>query len=124
MLTDKISSIEDGRIYGASNYSGGKVAFIDADLFSGYYDQALGSRNYGSYTAAHEFGHLAGLEHSSNYFNIMRSNGMFYGTNAGQLRTIYNKWEKNELNKYSNYMFNGMRKKRPNVGRAYIYVRP
>ncbi len=123
VLTDKISKIKDGEIYGASNYPGGKVSFINADYFSGIYDEILGSRNYGSFTAAHEFGHLAGLEHSRNLFNLMRSNGMFYGINASQLRTIYNKWGRGNLNMGTNYILNPIGQKRPNTGFAGIYIK-
>ena len=90
VLTDKITEIKGGKIYGASNYIGGKVAFIGASLFSGIYDEMLGSRNYGSFTAAHEFGHLIGLEHDKSPFNVMRSNGKFYNIKKTQLRRIYN----------------------------------
>ena len=63
VLTDKIIQPNDGHTYGMSNDFGSTVAFIEAGLFSGLYDRALGSRNYGTYTAVHEFGHLANLEH-------------------------------------------------------------
>lgn len=39
-------------------WGGGKVAFINAAYFSGIYDETLGSRSYGSFTATPEFGHL------------------------------------------------------------------
>ena len=44
---------------GAINDFGGKVAFIDVDLFQGPVDTSYG--NEGERTAAHEFGHLARL---------------------------------------------------------------
>lgn len=94
VLIDKISQIEKGEVYGASNYIGGKVAFINAAFFSGTYDELLGSRNYGSYTATHEFGHLAGLQHGAfGPGNLMRKNGMFYGTTASQLNEIHSNWK-------------------------------
>lgn len=125
VLTNKISKTKDGEIYGASNYSGGKVAFINASYFSGSYDEALGSRNYGSFTAAHEFGHLAGLGHNKhNPFNIMRSAGMFYGINSSQLGTIYHNWGNKKLNLGPNHIFNPIGNKRPNTGNASIYIKP
>lgn len=54
----------------------------------------------------------------------MRSNGMFYGINASQLRTIYNKWSRGYLNLGTNYILNPIGKKRPNTGSAGIYVKP
>ena len=124
VLTDKISQVKKGKIYGASNYVGGKVSFIDASYFSGLYDELLGSRNYGSFTAAHEFGHLAGLNHEEKRpFNLMRSNGMFYNMTVQQLNQIYKNWKRNDLNRYSNYIIGPMGRKRPNVGNAALYVK-
>jgi hypothetical protein len=125
VLTDKLSKISDGKeIYGASNNFGGKVAFIDADYFSGPYDTTLGSWSYGSFTAAHEFGHLLNLEHNKrNPFNIMRSNGMFYGITSSQLGMIHHNWTNGLLNVGKNYMYTTFGTKRPNIG-SQIYVRP
>lgn len=124
VLTNNIIQPKDGTIYGASNYMGGKVAFIDADYFTGFYDRAMGSRNYGSFTATHELGHLLGLSHYGNSpFNIMKSNGMFYGIKSSQLQQIYANWRNGYLNAGSNYMLNSIGHKRPNIGRQ-IYVKP
>lgn len=123
VLTDKIVEVKDGEVYGASNYMGGKVAFINAAYFSGIYDETLGSRSYGSFTAAHEFGHLAGLLHDKSPINIMRSNGTFYGIKSSQLRTIQNKWINKKLNQGPNYMLDQLGRKRPNTGNAHIYVK-
>lgn len=80
VLTDDILKLQEGKhVYGGSNEKGGKVAFIQADLFTGVFDRALGSFNYGTYTATHEFGYLAGLEHVEyNNFNLMTRNGFRY----------------------------------------------
>ena len=68
-------------VNGGSNAMGGKVAFISADYFSGPWDTSIG--NMGPRTAGHEFGHLAGLEHSNDYFNLMRQGaGSIWGTSA------------------------------------------
>ena len=118
VLTDKISQPLDGENYGISNYTGGKVAFINADYFSGWYDEFMGSRNYGSFTAAHEFGHLAGLDHAKSPINVMRGSGMFYGINESQLKSILGNWQNKKLNKWSNYIIMPPNIKRPNPGNA------
>ena len=124
VLTDKIIQPQEGTVYGVSNYMGGKVAFIDADYFTGIYDRMLGSRNYGSFTAAHEFGHLLNLEHNkTNPFNVMRSNGMFYGINQSQLKQIYKNWSTGQLNYGSNTVRLPLVGKRPNVGVMGNFVR-
>ena len=121
VLTDKI---KNEKIAAASSSFGGKVAFIDLDLFTGLYDEALGSRNYGTFTATHEFGHLAGLVHEThNPFNVMRSGGHFYFTSSNQLQQIYNNWMSGLLNLGSNYMMQ-FGKKRPNVGKVSMFVTP
>ena len=125
VLTDKIIQPKGKTIYGLSNYMGGKVAFIDADYFTGPYDRMLGSRNYGSFTAAHEFGHLLNLNHSDrNPFNIMRSNGKFYGISSSQLYKIYRSWNAGILNFGLNYFVSPMRVKRPNAGRMQQFIKP
>ena len=50
-------------LQGVASSFGGKVEFIDADYFTGPLDTSIG--NVGPGTSAHEFGHLAGLKHSS-----------------------------------------------------------
>lgn len=78
----------------------------------------MGSRNYGAFTAAHEFGHLAGLGHSTSPTNVMRSSGMFYGINESQLKSIYGTWQNRRLNLGTNYIIMPPNIKRPNVGSA------
>ena len=125
VLTDKIVQPQDGTVHGVSNYMGGKVAFVDADYFTGPYDRILGSRNYGSFTAAHEFGHLLNLDHNKrNPFNVMRSNGMFYGINSLQLRQIYGSWNAGMLNRGLNYILTPFGVKRPNTGIMQHFIRP
>ena len=125
VLTDKIIHPLRKTVYGVSNYMGGKVAFIDADYFTGLYDRLLGSRNYGSFTAAHEFGHLLNLNHDDrNPFNVMRSNGMFYGIRSSQLRQIYGNWSSGTLNYGSNYFVTPLGQKRPNVGIMQRFISP
>lgn len=118
VLTDKIHQPVDGENYGISNYIGGKVAFINSAYFSGWCDEFLGSRNYGSFTAAHEFGHLAGLGHSKSPINVMRSSGMFYRINESQLKKTLGSWQNNRLNLNPNYIIIPPGLKRPNTGNA------
>ena len=121
VLTDKIIQPQKGEIYGISNAIGGKVSFINAEYFSGIYDKLLGSRSYGAFTAAHEFGHLLGLGHAKSPFNVMRSGGMFYGISENQLINILDSFQHGYLNMGSNYimMFDLMR---PNVGSAFQFI--
>lgn len=57
---------------GGVNMEGGKVAFLDADYFTGPFDKNVG--NIGGRTAAHEFGHLLGLKHTGG-LNVMKPTG-------------------------------------------------
>ncbi len=66
----------------------GKVAFVNADYFTGPWDTSYG--NQGERTAAHEFGHLLGLEHSSG--RIMATSNPWFpsstSTSSSQLSQI------------------------------------
>ena len=118
VLTDDILKLQEGKhVYGGSNEKGGKVAFIQADLFTGVFDRALGSFNYGTYTATHEFGHLSGLEHVKyNNFNLMTQNGFCYELSNLQLKMVRSQWENSKLNKGYNYELTPVGTKRPNRG--------
>ena len=96
-----LADITNSDVSGAANQFGGKVAFIDADYFTGWYDTTIG--NTGPWTAAHEFGHLANLYHTTTRGNLMKSGGTRSNLTDGQLRSIYNSYEKGLLNQGSNY---------------------
>lgn len=86
-------------VQGVANSSGGKVAFINADYFTGLLDITIG--NVGPGTAAHEFGHLAGLEHSSGLMRRMPGGILWMGStkiNDGQLKLIHDNYRKGLLN--------------------------
>jgi RHS repeat-associated protein len=93
---------QDEMLQGHANLAGGKVAFIDADYFTGPLDTGIG--NVGPGTAAHEFGHLAGLEHSTGLM-MKEPGGILWMTskniNSNQLNTILN--NKTGLNKGINW---------------------
>ncbi|MFN3757358.1 MAG: hypothetical protein ACK4RM_10410 [Flavobacterium sp.] len=59
--------------YGGANDFGGKVAFVDADYFTGWWDVCCG--NHGERTTAHEMGHLFGLKHDFPFSSLMRQGG-------------------------------------------------
>ena len=100
------NGIEKQTPNGASNDYGGKVAFIDADYFSGPLDRTVG--NTGPIVAAHEFGHLAGLDDldTKEYRNNLmyfKTAGRLWGNKgivtSGQLEVIRN----STLNRGLNY---------------------
>ena len=124
VLTDKILSPKGGEITGATNVSGGKVAFIDSDYFVGPYDVTLGKLGEAGRTTAHEFGHMVGLPHKINPFNLMRQGGAFRYVDGKELKNIYENWERGNLNIGVNYELNVFGKRRPNRGNsaASIYI--
>ena len=128
--------IEGATVIGASNRFGGKVAFIDADYFTGPWDKNVG--NTGERTAGHEFGHLANQRHGGNYFNIMRQGAgnsffsMSTDVTSKQLKSIYNSYRYGLLNQGSNleylpvYNYTQGRwtyKKMPNRGIASPFIK-
>ena len=109
-LTDKINSPLGTVVQGASSLPGGKVAFIDVDYFTGPLDTNIG--NIGPGTAAHEFGHLAGIgsldSHPKGWHLMMENPGGIFWmnstkVNSGLLKTIRNKYEAGLLNRGSNW---------------------
>jgi hypothetical protein len=116
-LTDDLQSPQRKTLQGISSDIGGKVEFIDVDYFSGWLDTSIG--NVGQGTAAHEFGHLAGLEHTS---KLMHKNpgGVIWMSstklNSSQLKTIFN--SRGSLNKGPNWEY---RKIMSPAAGGYIY---
>ncbi|MCD7974180.1 MAG: hypothetical protein LUG18_16200 [Candidatus Azobacteroides sp.] len=98
-----ISSYNGQSPNGVANQLGGMVAFIDADYFSGPWDTSYG--NLGPATASHEFGHLAGLEHSSKGLmkTAFRNSFFTFSTDisSDQLKAIHN--NKANLNQGRNW---------------------
>ena len=105
-LTDKIESSSDGLVHGISSSIGGKVAFIDVDYFTGPLDTSIG--NVGPGTAAHEFGHLAGLEHS-NGLMMKEPGGILWMTStevrSNQLDNIHKAYKTGRLNQGPNWEY-------------------
>lgn len=103
-----IADINNDNVTGAANQFGGKVAFVNADYFSGPWDANIG--NTGQRTAAHEFGHLANLVHPSSgqYFNLMKQGAgnswfsMSTNINESQLGKIHSSYKSGSLNQGSN----------------------
>ena len=115
-----LSEMSDDKVAGAANDFGGKVAFLDADYFTGPFDATIG--NAGERTATHEMGHLLGLKHTtgiSNYYNTMKQGGSRWysfatGTSSKQLRQIYSNHKAGRLNQGSPFGVAGL----PNTGKV------
>ncbi|PWB20800.1 DUF6443 domain-containing protein [Flavobacterium sp. HTF] len=97
-----------GDVYGASNFIGGRVAFVDAGYFSGWYDKYFG--NQGLRTSTHEFGHLFGLEHVMG--GLMQQGGEGTNLTSSQFGTILQNYDKKKLNYGTNSTIFGL----PNTG--------
>jgi hypothetical protein len=99
--------------HGLSNQLGGKVAVVDADYFTGWYDTNFGDQ--GEYTTSHELGHLFGLEHYkksiANGSYLMREGGGGNEVTPANYNTILKK-RKSGINLGLNYDVNGL----PNFG--------
>jgi RHS repeat-associated protein len=117
-LADFDNSGSTGSLQGYASSFGGKVAFIDADLFTGSWDT---KHNLGPGNAAHEFGHLAGLDHT---IGLMQKNPggiwIMSSTKVGssQLTEIYKKHKAGKLNQGSNWEYRKIMS--PTAG-GYIY---
>ena len=86
--------------------TGGKVAFIDADYFTRSLDTSIG--NVGPGTAAHEFGHLAGLPHSTGLMQNQPGGILWMNSrriNSNQLTKIHNIYKVGLLNQGSNWEY-------------------
>jgi len=118
-----LSEMSNDKVAGAANDFGGKVAFLDADYFTGPFDATIG--NAGERTATHEMGHLLGLKHTtgiSNTYNIMKQGGSRWysfatGTSDKQLKQIHS--NAGRLNQGSPFGAMGL----PNTGKVSSLVR-
>jgi len=96
-------------IAGAVNGFGGKVTFLRADFFTGWYDTNFGKT--GQVSAAHELGHLFNLRHTRT--GLMRSgNSVGGGLSSSQFGSIIKDYEDGNLNLGTNYDARGF----PNKG--------
>jgi hypothetical protein len=104
----EMNKLREGTPPGASNFLGGKTAFIDADYFTGILDRTI--LNFGGQIAAHEFGHLLNLDHfTARGANLMKQ-GLGFDNwvrstrlNSGQYKTIIRAYNFGYLNRGSNY---------------------
>lgn len=119
-----IDSPMGSTVQGVANSFGGKVAFIDVDYFSGRLDTSIG--NVGPGTAAHEFGHLAGLKHTST--GLMRDSPggiLWMGStkmNNEQLKSIHDLYNAGYLNKGKNREY--VRYTSPSAGGTIVKKKP
>ena len=75
VLTNDCGSDNGHNFKGYTPKNGGMVALVDAALFKGPIDGTFGRE--GAIAAAHEMGHMLGLNHVGNSFNLMRT-GFFH----------------------------------------------
>ncbi|MGF7138241.1 RHS repeat-associated core domain-containing protein [Roseimarinus sediminis] len=118
-----LSEITNDKIGGAANDFGGKVAFLDADYFTGPFDATIG--NVGEKLAAHEFGHLLNLRHFDGNTNIMRTKEQsgWYSfatrTTSRQLNQTMGSYNAGALNQGSPFGIMGL----PNTGKVSSIIR-
>jgi hypothetical protein len=110
-------------LQGYASSFGGKVAFIDADYFTGWLDSSIG--NVGPGTATHEFGHLANLQHSSGLMQKQPGGILFMNSTkikTKHLKTILGSYKNRALNRGPNWEYMGD-KKLPFRGNATPYIK-
>ena len=114
-----IDSPLGGTVQGVANSLGGKVAFVNADYFTGPLDTNIG--NVGPRVAAHEFGHLAGLDHSSGLMGKYLGGILWMSStkmNNEQLQLIHSNYRKDLLNQGDNWEY--VRYSSPSAGGVII----
>ncbi|WP_369678136.1 zinc-dependent metalloprotease family protein [Bacteroides sp. CAG:189] len=114
-----IDSPLGGTVQGVANSLGGKVAFVNADYFTGPLDTNIG--NVGPRVAAHEFGHLAGLDHSSGLMGKYPGGILWMSCtkmNNEQLQLIHSNYRKDLLNQGDNWEY--VRYSSPSAGGVII----
>jgi len=92
---------EKGTARGTTNAIGGKTIHLYSKDFP---KQGLSLGLSKTRTAVHEFGHAAGLEHTSSKKNLMVQRGTGSRVTSGQLGYMVR--NRNNINKGSNYIIN------------------
>ena len=91
---------------GVTSMFGGKVMTLASSDYANWLSTKVTYNK--TFTATHEFGHAAGLEHVNNPFNIMRSKGLFHLSNSTQRANMLQ--QQQNINRGPNSFKHGNRK--------------